>query len=135
MLHQIVNICHLLGFQFCRRAQRYCYMYPLRQNQDPTQGCTNDYWLLLQCLCISSIPWSITVQICPLELMEGHGSWSLFPTNKKWDTERLLCPGAPEGLLFQFVLSSCSISVCAFVFSSARTLTMFQTFTALSAWS
>ena len=28
---------------------------------------------------------------------EGHGDWSLFLINKKWGTERLPCPGAPQG--------------------------------------
>ena len=44
-------------------------------------------WLLL--------PWLATVQICPLELREGHGSWSL--AYKKRGTKRLSCPGAPQG--------------------------------------
>ena len=32
-----------------------------------------------------------------MERREGHGGWSLFPTNKKRGTERLPCPGAPLG--------------------------------------
>ena len=51
--------------------------------------------LLLPCLCIPSLPWLATLRICPLELREGHGGWSLFPTNKKQGTEGLPCPGVP----------------------------------------
>ena len=60
------------------------------------QGCTIFSWLPHPCLCIPSLPWLATVGICPLELREGHGGWSLSPTNKKWGTERLPCPGAPQ---------------------------------------
>ena len=30
-----INIFQLLGVQFCRRTQRYCYVYSLRRDQDP----------------------------------------------------------------------------------------------------
>ena len=49
-------------------------------------------WLLLLCFCIPSLPWLATVWICPLELREGLGGWSLFPTNKKWGTQRGYVP-------------------------------------------
>ena len=45
----------------------------------------------------SPAPWLATIWICPLGLKEGHGSWSLFPTNKNRGTKRLLCPGSPHG--------------------------------------
>ena len=33
----------------------------------------------------------------PFGTQEGHGGWSLFPTNKKRGTERPSCPAAPQG--------------------------------------
>ena len=42
-----------------------------------------------------SFPWLKAVQTCPLELKEGHGSWSL--AYKKWGAERSPCLGAPQG--------------------------------------
>ena len=55
-------------------------------------------WLFLPCLCIPSLLWVATIWICSLELREGHGDWSLFPTNRKRDPEGLPSPGAPQGL-------------------------------------
>ena len=52
------------------------------------QGCTIVPWLLLPCLWVPSLPWLATVRICPLELREGHGGWSLIPTNKKRGTQK-----------------------------------------------
>ena len=31
-----INVFHLLGVYFCRRTQRYCHLYSLRRDQDPT---------------------------------------------------------------------------------------------------
>ena len=50
------------------------------------QACTVVSWLLLLCICIPSLPWLATVRICPVGLREGHGVWSLSPTNKKQGT-------------------------------------------------
>ena len=57
-------------------------------------GCTIVSSLLLPVLCIPSLPWLATIWTCPLELRRGQGGWSLFPTNRKWETEKLPCPGA-----------------------------------------
>ena len=62
-------------------------MYPLWTPEPGPcpQGCVIVSGLLFSCLCVPSLPWLATVPICPLELREGHGSWDLFPINKKWD--------------------------------------------------
>ena len=73
---------------------------PLGGIRTPPQGCTLVFWRFLPCLCISSFPWWATAWICPLELKEGHGGWSLFPTNKNGS------PGANRVLLgFSSIIS------------------------------
>ena len=59
-----------------RRAQRYYYMHLLKSTKTLPQGCTTVSWLRLP------LPWLATVPVCPLELREGHGGWSLFPRNR-----------------------------------------------------
>ena len=89
MLYQVGNNFHFWGFQFFRRAHKYCYVYPLRQNQDPfPRLCTVYYflWFFLLYLCIPSLPWLATVWTCCLKFREGCGG-----------TERLPGPGAPQG--------------------------------------
>ena len=49
----------------------------------------------LPCLHILSCPWLETVWGCPLELREGLGGWSLFPTNKRRGTRKGFC--IPQG--------------------------------------
>ena len=41
------------------------------------------------------LPWLATVRICPLELREGHGGWSL--AYKKRETKQASMPGNPTG--------------------------------------
>ena len=62
------------------------------------QGCTIS-WLLLPYLCIPSLPWLATVWTCALKLEESHGAWmkSISCNPETGDTERILCPGAPQG--------------------------------------
>ena len=89
MLYQVGNNFHFWGFQFFRRAHKYCYVNPLRQNQDPfPRLCTVYYflWFFLLYLCIPSLLWLATVWTCCLKFREGRGG-----------TERLPCPGAPQG--------------------------------------
>ena len=47
---------------------------------------------------ISSFHWLATLNL-PLELGEGHGGWMnpISYNQEMGDTERLLCPGAPQG--------------------------------------
>ena len=56
------------GFQFCTNAQRHCYVYSLRRNQDPAPR--------LHCCLLMAPPWSLhpvssPISNCPLELREG----------------------------------------------------------------
>ena len=58
------------------------------------QGCTLVSWLLLLCLCLSSVPCISTSLYLPLEA-KGR-SWKLRFIPKKWGTGRLLFPGASQ---------------------------------------
>ena len=98
------SICWVLVL---KRAQKYCYVYPWRWNQDPAPRL---HYCFLAVPPLSLHPWLVTVVIVSgrqwskvpdssfclpwlatvesLELGGGHGGWSLFPTNKKqgtWD--------------------------------------------------
>ena len=87
-----------LNWYWYRRAQRYCYVYLLRQNQDLPQDCTIVSWLLLLCLCIPSLPWLATIWVCHLGLREGHGVRSLFPIKTRNRGHRKASvPGSPTG--------------------------------------
>ena len=44
--------------------------------------------LLLPSIGIPSLPWLAAAWTYPLRLREGDGSWYLFPTNKKWGTQK-----------------------------------------------
>ena len=59
-------------------------------------------WLLLPFLCILSLHQLATVLTCPLEHREGHGGWSLFPTNKKWKTQKDFHAQEPHEFLLSF---------------------------------
>ena len=47
-----------------------------------------------------SLPGLTAVQICSLELGEGHGGWCLF--YKKWGTWKDFCAQEPQSLPFSF---------------------------------
>ena len=60
-------------------------------------------WLFLLCFCIPSPLWLASIWICPLELREGLGGWSLFPANRKWETQKGFVPRrAPARVLLGF---------------------------------
>ena len=99
---KVVNISHLLGVLVLWKS-RYCHVYPLRQNHDPGTLLFN----CSSCLCIPSIPWLAIVWTCPLEL-RGHRGWSLYCTNKKWETWKGFA---------HWPQRSCSISMRLFYFS------------------
>ena len=71
------------------------------------QGCTIVSWLLL-CLSVPSPSWLATVQVFPLGLREDPGRWSLFPTNKKWGTQRWYCAREPHRVLLGFIAPICN---------------------------
>ena len=74
-------------------------MYTWGGTRTLPQGCTIVSWLLLPCLCIPSLPWLATVQICPLELREGPGVWGLFPRN---GGQKGFCAQEPHRVLLSF---------------------------------
>ena len=56
--------------------------------------------LFLDCssLLFPSLPFPVaTIWTHPLELREGDVGWRLFPKNKKWGTQKVLCPRVPQG--------------------------------------
>ena len=59
-------------------------------------------FLLLPPLCISSFPRLAAIGICPLELRESHGDWSLYPTSKKWGTQKGFYAQEPHRSLLCF---------------------------------
>ena len=73
------------GFQFCKEFKGIVVCIPWGGMRTLPQGYTI-FWLLLPCLYIFSLPWLATIPIWFSELREGHGGWSLFPTNKEWRT-------------------------------------------------
>ena len=81
------------GILILPRAQRHCYVYSLRRNQDLPPGCT-----------IVS-PWSphplpSLISNCLNALFGARGrSWRLkpIPQQEMGDAENLGCPGAPLG--------------------------------------
>ena len=86
------------GFQFCRRAQRYCHVYPLRRNQDPAPRL---HYCFLTASPLSLYHLLSLVNSC-LNLPFGTQgrSWRLKPISYKQetgDTNRLLWLGAPQG--------------------------------------
>ena len=91
-----------LGVFLPWRGQRYCYMYPMRGNQDRVPR-LHSCLLAAPPLSLHPLPSLIAaVQICPLELTEGCGGWRLFPTNKKQETLKVSMSRSPTG--------SCSVS-------------------------
>lgn len=96
------DIFCLLGAWFYNKFKRYCYVYPLGQNQDLVAGLEIVSWLLLPCLCISFLPGWTTLWI-PFGTQVR--SWILKPIPYKqvWGTQRRLpCPGGQT--------KSCSVS-------------------------
>lgn len=106
------NIFHLLGFYFC--TKRYCYVWSIDRYCYLSIVIYKKTSKLLLCILpekepgpcpkaallfldSSSLSWLATVCICPLELREGPGGWSLFPQNKKRRIQKVLWPGAPQG--------------------------------------
>ena len=90
------------GLSSCR-TQRCIVMYiPWEGTRILLYRGTTVSWLLLLCFCIPSLPWLATVWICPLELREGLGGCSPFPTNKKRGLGKDLYHGEPHRVLLGF---------------------------------
>ena len=102
MLHQVVNIFHLLGVLVLQKSSKIllCLYLEMEPGSFPKAAL-----LFLPCvtppLCYSShihsLPWLITVWTCPLELREGHGDLTLILCKEEMgDTETIPCPVAPQ---------------------------------------
>ena len=94
-----VNFFHLMGASVSAKQLNDIVMcIPWGGTRTLPQSCATVSWLLPPCLHILSLPWWTIVWTCPLEHKEGHGSWmKLISCNQEMgDTERLLCPEAPQ---------------------------------------
>ena len=90
------------GFSICKTAQRYCYVYPLRENQDPAPRLHYCFLTVSPLSPLSLHPLPSLISNClnlPFGTQEGHGGWMkpISCNQEMGDTERLLCPGAPQG--------------------------------------
>ena len=75
-------------------SQRSVIMYILwRGTGTLSHCCIIMSWLLLLCFSIPSFSWLAAIWIRPLVLREVLGGWNLFPTNKKWGTQKRFVPG------------------------------------------
>ena len=70
---------------------------PWGGTQIPSQSCNIASCLLHPCFCILSLTWFTPAWTCVLELREGPGDWNLFPTNKKWGTQKGFHSQEPPG--------------------------------------
>ena len=75
-------------------------------------SCLKALLLLLDCSSFFFAPLHSLISNCLNLSLGTHGKslwavWGPFPKNKKLGTQRLLCPGAPQGLGFK-VLALCS---------------------------
>ena len=99
VLHQFVG-----GLSFTEELKDIVLCIPWGGTRTLPQGCSIVSWLLLPYLLIPSLPWLATVWICPLELREGQGGWSLFPTNKKQETQKGFRAQEGHKVLLGFIL-------------------------------
>ena len=83
------------GLSSCRRTQRYYYTL-WEETRTLLQGCTIVYWLFLPFF-LHPLPSLISNYLnLPWEVKEAK--WSLFPTNKKWGTQKgLVSRIGPQG--------------------------------------
>ena len=72
-------------------SQSSVIMYILWRGTGTLSHCyTIMSWLLLLCFSLSSFSWLASISVHPLVLREVLGGWNLFPTNKKWGTQKRL---------------------------------------------
>ena len=81
---------------FCRRTQRYYYIYFLRKNQDPAPR-LHCFFLTAPPLFLHSFPSLFSNWNCPLKSGKVKESeWNLFPTNKKHGIQKGFVPRSPS---------------------------------------
>ena len=107
------------GFQFCGRSQSYYYAYSLRRKKDLASRLHCCLLTIPPGLCIPSLPWLATFWTCFFEIQGMLQRPKLIPPRKEMgDTEKLVCPGTPQGpawFLYQPVFA-CSYH-CGYSFS------------------
>ena len=102
-----VSILHLGGALVPAELRDRCCVYLLRKNQGPSFHCYN---IISWGLHLSLTYWLASLWICPLELREGLGGWSLFffkkakkkKKEKKRGQRKYLYQGGPHRLLLGF---------------------------------
>ena len=111
MLHQVVNIFHLLGGLVLQKSSKILLCVSLEAEPGPAPR-------LHHCF-LTLPPWSLPFQTrlvwtCPLELREGHGGWMKLISYKQemGDPERLFVPRSPTGpclvsgpFIFYFIIN------------------------------
>ena len=96
----VVNFSHLVEVSVSVKQLKDNVMcIPWGGTRTLPRGCTLVSWLLFPYLHIPPLPQLATVWIFSLELREGHGGCMkpISCNQEMGDTERLLCPGAPQG--------------------------------------
>ena len=106
-LSKVVNIFHLLGVLVLQKSSKILLRLSLEVEPGP---CPQAALLFLDCfsLVFESLA---AVWTCPLELTEGHGGWSLFPTNKKWGAQKGFHAWEPHRVLLGFTPSLYCFSI------------------------
>ena len=103
MLHQVVNIFHLLKVLVLQKSSKILLGISLERATGP---CPKAALLFLDCssLCSAtpSLPWLANVCTWPLELRDSHGDWSLFPKKQEMGDTKVFVARNPIG--------SCSFS-------------------------
>ena len=99
VLNQVVNIFHLVGFLFCRGAQRYCYVYHLRGNQDPASR-LHYCFLTVPPWCLRPLP-SLISSCLNLAIGTQGRSWRLneayFLQARNSGHGKIFVPRSPTG--------------------------------------
>ena len=92
------------SFCICKTAERYCYVYLLRGNQNLVLR-LHYFLTVLPCLYNPSLPYLASVWSCPWhsgKVMEAE--WSLFPVISKWRTQKGFCAREPHRSCSQYQL-------------------------------
>ena len=87
---------------------------PWGRTRTPLEACTIASWLLPPCLCVASLHWLPAVWILAIGTQGTSGRLKSIPSKQEMgDTERLLCPGTPQGPpRFQCPFRTFSLGLC-----------------------
>ena len=124
------NWAHIYVISFAEELKNSFMCIPWGKTWILSQGCTIVSSLLLSGLCIPSLPWLATVWTYLLELRRGHGGWNLFPTNRKWETQKNFLAQKPHRVLLGFMFLVSPETDCFFLnwlwFPACRFVHMFN---------